>query len=428
MFKSLIDKTVFFVVRGILFPFGFLPQKTLFFLGRQIGSVLYYLLPRYRKRCLSNLALAKKLKLSEAQLKKTAKEAMQNLSITCLEFAKLKQIKDLSKLVSCKNPETALTLVKEGRGIVFFVAHQANWELLFLEGTTRMPGVAIGRPIKNPYLYNWIRSIRERFNGKIIEPKNALKGGLRALKQGKFLGIVGDQGMPDSPYSSDFLGRKAYTSSAPALLAIKANVPIIVATIKRLSNRYEIEYSEPIFPNLQKPVEEETHRLMSFCLNSIEKSIEKNPGQWLWQHNRWKQEAPKNVYYRFRYDSILVILPNSSFVNEVKTLRMIYPKAYITLLVPQERKEEYAFFEGEIIHYTTQAPPFIHDYRFKFIFDLSDQKKLSKKYLKLSAFEVLTKQDLAKWIREHRHKEPPPKLQDQIVEAICRKEVFPNAS
>ena len=59
-----------------------------------------------------------------------------------------------------------------------------------------MPGVAIGRPVKNHFLYNWVVSMREKYGGKIIAPNQAIKEGLRGLKKGAFLGIVGDQGCP----------------------------------------------------------------------------------------------------------------------------------------------------------------------------------------------------------------------------------------
>ena len=69
--------------------------------------------------------------------------------------------------------------------------------------------------LKNTSLYEWVVSIREKYGGTIIPPRQAIKGGLRALKQGKFLGIVGDQGMPESPYAFDFFGRRAWTTPCP---------------------------------------------------------------------------------------------------------------------------------------------------------------------------------------------------------------------
>ena len=76
--------------------------------------------------------------------------------ITCLEYAKFAKEKEISRVVICENPEAAQAILNEGKGIIFFCGHQSNWEVLFLEGTSRMPGVAIGRPIKNQKLYDWV--------------------------------------------------------------------------------------------------------------------------------------------------------------------------------------------------------------------------------------------------------------------------------
>ena len=98
--------------------------------------------------------------------------------ITFLEYPKLAREKNISRIATCDNPETALQLLSSDSGVIFFCGHQANWELFFLEGTSRMNGVAIGRPIKNTYLYNWVQDLRQKFGGKIVAPKNALKEGL----------------------------------------------------------------------------------------------------------------------------------------------------------------------------------------------------------------------------------------------------------
>jgi KDO2-lipid IV(A) lauroyltransferase len=366
------------VIRLLTFPLALLPFRTIHFLGRHLGTLAYHLIPRYRKRALSNLSLAFP-SMSEKELKATAKASCQNLMIVALEYPKFALCRHIDKVVICQNPH--LTTHKRP---IFFVGHQANWEVLFLDGSRRMPGVAIGRPIKNPHLYNWILSIREKFGGKIITPKGALKEGLRALKEGKFLGIVGDQGMPESPFSSLFFGRKAYTSPAPAILAYRTNTPLVVATIERRPGKYLIHYSDPLIPDSTLPMEAEVNRMMKEALTLLEVSIANRPGEWLWQHNRWKQESSALVYYRFRHDSILIITPHAL---NLSLFRELYPKAFITLLVPQG--SESILDEAEVITYHAESELFRQDYRFKLVFNLTPNLKIASHYLKLSAFEAL---------------------------------------
>lgn len=400
-------KMPYLLIRILACPLSLFPARLIHFLGSLLGYIAYYTLHTFRKRTLSNLSLAQDLCYSEKELIQTAKKSFKNLAITCLEYPKLSRIRKTQSIVECKNPEVAKKLIDKGQGVIFFCGHQANWELLFLEGTFRMPGVAIGRPIKNVYLYNWVVSIREKFGGIIIPPKSAIKEGLRALKKGKFFGILGDQGMPESEYAFDFFGRRAWTTPAPALLAYKTKCPIIVATIERKGIKYVIHYSDPIWPKEEEALDDEVRRMMQKSLNLLEAKIRLVPDQWLWQHNRWKQETPINLYYRFRVDSILIILPSETssfnhFLKHLKTFRDIYPKAFLTLFVPKKWQEKIVLKEAEILTYTAFEDLLIRDYRFKMVFNFfGKKKKLKKHFLKLSAFEVFDDQAIEKLAQPH---------------------------
>lgn len=367
-------------------------------MGKGLGTLAYHCMTKYRKRTLSNLSLAENLEIDS--LKKTAKASFQNLAITILEYPKFSRIKTTKNVIICENPNTAKKLIDNGTGVIFFCGHQANWELLFLEGSERMPGVAIGRPIKNPALYRWVVSMREKFGGTIITPKQTIKEGLRALRKGRFLGIVGDQALPESPYSFDFFGRRAWTTPAPAILSYRTGCPIIVATIKRKRGKYYIHYSDPIWPNPDATLEEEIHRMMKESLLILEDDIRKRPGQWLWQHNRWKQETPDNVYYQYRWDTILIILPKDFDLETLHTFREIYPKAFMTIFTPLG--SAIPLTDVEILYYEKEEELFITDYRFKLVFNFSGNKRVRRHFLKQSAFKVLDLHDLQNGVaKEH---------------------------
>lgn len=382
----------YILIRTLTFPFAYLPYPAIHASGRVLGTLCYHLFPAFRKRTLSNLSLSN-LNLSEKELKQTARRSFQNLLITCLEYPKLDKETDIHRIVTCDNPDEANALLKQGKGLIFFCGHQANWELLFLEGTSRMPGVAIGRPIKNKALYDWILSIRQKFGGTILTPQNAIKEGLRALKKNLFLGIVGDQGMPNSGYSCPFLGRRAWTSPMPALLSYRTGAPIITATTHRENGRYRIHYSAPIFPNLEAPQAEEVDRMMRKALALLEEDIVQHPDQWLWQHNRWKQQTPDRLKRPFRQEAIYIVLPDDpELFKHLPTLRTIYPHEFLTLMVPANTSVHLE--SAEILTYKTLPETLLRDYRFKLVFDFAGYKPLRRHFLNLSAFNVFTLDDL----------------------------------
>lgn len=385
-------------LRAILFPFTLLSYKFLHKMGGVLGTFLFYALKRYRKRILSNLSLSN-LSLSELEKKTLAKESLGNLITTCLEYGKLSREKNIHSLVTCVNPEEANAILAQGKGLIFLCGHQANWELFFLEGTSRMPGVAIGQPIKNGYLYRWILSIREKFGGTIVLPEQAVKEGLRALKQGKFLGIVGDQGMPTSGFKSLFLGREAWTSPLPGLLSYRTGAPLITATMRRENGHYFIHYSQALWPDKAKPMEVEIPSLMRQALLPLEESIRKHPSEWLWAHNRWKQQPPGKIKKKYRQDAIGVILPEDktaweTLAPQCKTFREIYPTELLVFFTPfpliEKEDVEEVLYE-DLDHLLS-----IRDYRCKLVFNLTPHTVLSSHFLHLATFHVITLTDLAK--------------------------------
>lgn len=350
----------YIIFRLFSFPLQFLPYSLLHKLGRLLGLLIYHAYPRYRKRALSNLSLATALNFTPEQIIKLAKSSMQNLAITALEYPRLYREKNISKIVTCENPDYAASLSRQGKGVIFFCGHQANWELLFLEGTSRMsgvaPGVAIGRPIKNRPLYDWTLRLRQKFGGTIITPKDAYRASVKALKEGKFIGIVGDQGMPDSGYSDLFLGREAWTSPLPAMLSKRTGCPIIVATIRRENGKYIIHYSDPIEPS-------DIETQMKQVLDIFQASIKARPDEWLWIHNKWKQQPPGRLKKGFRHDSIALIFGDDpEHLTWLPKLREIYPREQLTAYVPVGVNIS---APCEVLHYT--ANPFEKDFRFKLV-------------------------------------------------------------
>lgn len=383
------------------FPFRFFSYAMIHRFGNALGLVLYFLFPKYRKRALSNIALAKELNCSEEQLVRIAKQSLQNLVITCLEYAKFASEPLINRIATCKNKEIASQLMETGKGVIFFCGHLSNWEVLFLEGTQRMPGVAIGRPVKNLLLYRWILKIRQKYGGKIVAPKEAIKEGLKALRAGKFLGVVGDQGMPDSGYSSLFLGRRAWTSPLPALLSYRTGAPIIVATVKRVDHKYQIHYSDPILPQQELSMEGEIDRIMKASLAKLEKAIIEEPGQWLWSHNRWKQQVPGRLRKQFRHDSILIIFPEekskiAALLREQGVFREIYPREFLCFYVPKGIETQVLVEEAEVIPYQNPEDLLTRDFRFKLVLNLSLSRKVKRHFLKLAAFEVISESELEK--------------------------------
>ena len=83
----------------------------------------------------------------------------------------------------------------------------------------------------------------------------------------------------------NFFNKPALTTTLPAQLSIKFDLEIIPVYIERDKNdKFKIEFQKPINPKNFKNKVELTQKLNII----LEKMIIRNPGQWIWTHNRWK--------------------------------------------------------------------------------------------------------------------------------------------
>ncbi|NDD58564.1 MAG: hypothetical protein EBZ47_04820 [Chlamydiae bacterium] len=399
--KNFKHKISYIALCILFFPLRFFSYKFIHSLGNTIGAFIYYVIPLLRKRSLGNLALATDLKLDNQQIQKYAKESIQNLVINCLEIEKLSFESDVRAIATCENPHIALDILKQEKGIVFFCGHQANWEVLFLDASSRMQGGCIGKELSNPYLYQKLLKTRQKFGGKVLTPKNASTEALNLLKHKKFIGIVGDLAILDSGYCSNFLGRNAWSSPLPALLAFKTNSPIIVLSCVRKNGHYFIKYSDPIWPDKSQPRELEIQRLMNTSIHLLCESIKENPGQWLWSLYRWKQKHPGKIFNKYRIDCLGMIIPQAKDLQKdalelLILFRKIYQTEYFILFAPKNLESLITIPLDDIIFYEEEKECVKDDYRIKFLIDLSNNPSISRHYKKLSAVRVLTLKDIAK--------------------------------
>ena len=110
---------------------------------------------------------------------------------------------------------------------------------------------------------------------------------IRALRNGEVLNINPDQRFHGAPYL-DFMGVPARTSTGLANLAIKFNLPILLAHVERTHGaHHEIVFDEFInIPNTGNKESDEING-MKMVNDAMARIIRKKPDEYLWMHRRW---------------------------------------------------------------------------------------------------------------------------------------------
>jgi KDO2-lipid IV(A) lauroyltransferase len=142
----------------------------------------------------------------------------------------------------------------------------------------------VARPLNSRAINKFIEDIRTKYGNHVIYKKGAVKEILRDLRENRAVGILMDQSvLKEEGVVIDFLGRPAWTSRMPALIAKKTGARILPAFIRKDNNGYLIEISSAI--ELTGDEVEDTKRGSEY----IERFIISNPSEWLWIHRRWKK-------------------------------------------------------------------------------------------------------------------------------------------
>ena len=121
--------------------------------------------------------------------------------------------------------------------------------------------------------------------------KNQIKKGisgtkdlLKLFKKGTSIALMIDQRVSEG-IRSNLFNNDALTTTIPAQFVKKFNAKIVPIYIERdLENKFTIEINKSIEFSKNETLESITLKLNKI----LEEMILRNPDQWIWTHNRWK--------------------------------------------------------------------------------------------------------------------------------------------
>ena len=288
--RNLVIKTISYLFQSILIYFFFLIG---FILGIKISRTLFAFLfsvvgPIFRSRKIidKNLDIFSS-RASNINKQKISSQMWKNYGMTFIEYIFLKKFRFNESHIKIKGKENIYENLKNNKPVIFVSGHFANFELMAMEITKMNIKLAsIYRPLNNKFLNPFMEHIREKYvcNKQIKKGINGVREVIDYLKKDYSIALMIDQRVSEGE-KINFFGKEALTTTLPAQLAKKYNLDIIPVYIERVkNNNFLIEFQKPVNPkNFGNKLE------LSNELNKVlEKMILKNPGQWIWSHNRWK--------------------------------------------------------------------------------------------------------------------------------------------
>ena len=227
--------------------------------------------------------------LNEKKIEEIVKQVWENLGRIAGEFPNLGRLSsdDIRKIVKIENHEIFEKYCPPGKPGILVSGHFGNWEIV--HKAIRAEGrkaALIYRNANNPFIEKLFRRIRTHAEQEAF-PKGikAARGAINVLKNGGLIGIMADQKMNDG-IECKFFGKKAMTLPAPADLARKFDCDIIPLIVTRRKGvNFTLTFYEPI-----KTKGLSSKEIMQEINELLEGVVRKDPGQWLWLHNRWPKD------------------------------------------------------------------------------------------------------------------------------------------
>ena len=277
----------FIFVFLFFFIFKILGPKLSSFISGKIFEIIG---PLFRSKKIIELNIQRAIpNIDTNKLKKIKNSMWNNYGRVFAEYVFMKDFRSgrISTNIKIQGYEILEEINKKNKQVIFISGHFGNFELMAMHlDKSGIKLSAIYRPLNNPFLNPIMEKIRKKYICR-----NQVKKGIGGMKQlilfkkkNYSTALMIDQRVSQG-IRSNFFNQEAFTTTIPAQLIKKFDIPIVPIYIERTDGiNFKMTVNQPINfskDHSEKQITDELNRL-------IEKMIMLKPEQWIWSHNRWK--------------------------------------------------------------------------------------------------------------------------------------------
>jgi KDO2-lipid IV(A) lauroyltransferase len=260
--------------------------------ARLIAAAVFAFVPARKQLTLDQIRAAFPA-MTEELVRATARDSYRNLFLTLFELMWTPRLNDdvIAREIHFLNLEVLLNAHKRGKGLVIMSGHLGNWEWLSICSTRvmQLSYLAIVHPLHNVGVNRLIETYRTIFGTRIVPMGLSIREVIRTLRDRGIVAILGDQSGPSNALFVPLFGRPASTYEGPAMFALRSGAPVVMTfCLRRPDGGYDILAEEIPTQDLDGATDENIRELTRRHVRSLEGMIAQRPGDWLWQHKRWK--------------------------------------------------------------------------------------------------------------------------------------------
>lgn len=283
------EYVLFRTVRGLL---RILPPWLIRSFGSAIGWFCFRAVRSRTDRALRNLAHVMPER-TDAERREMIERCWKHFSVETLEYIRVgsadpEEVRERIDVIGADEVARAVAL---GRGLMVYSAHFGPWEWAIGSlNRVKLPVAIVARPLDNELLDEMLINSRRRFDVEMVPKRNAARALMKKLSRREAVLILPDQAVsPREGILVPFLGRPAWTTPAPARLALRHGAPIVGLFGYRRGDRVVVELTPPILTHELDETPENIEHLTRQINDEISRRVMEEPTTWLWMHDRWKR-------------------------------------------------------------------------------------------------------------------------------------------
>ena len=267
-------------------------------MGRRLGELIYLFDLKHRRIAQANIRHAFKDRYNYQEIKKISLQAYQAFGQNLMEISFIGRINKqyLKKYITIENKENIEAAFKRGKGVIFLIVHEGNWELSnIICANLGFPFTLFVRDQGFPKLNNLLNSYRLKQGAKVIHKHNGIRQLIEILKNNESIGMTVDQGGKSGEIVK-FFGHDAAMSVGAVKLALKYDCAIIPVFYTRIRGPFTKIILDQVYTvtksgNSAIDLKENLQKL----INIYEKYIRQYPQEYLWTYKIWKYGREREV-------------------------------------------------------------------------------------------------------------------------------------
>ena len=277
----------FIVISFLLFIYKILGLKISSLIS---GKIFEFFGPLFRSKQIIKSNIQRAIpEINPKEINNIKKDMWNNYGRTLSEYMFLKDFRNnkLESNIHLEGGEILEKIKNEKTPVIFVSGHFSNFELMAMQiEKSGLNLAAIYRPLNNIFLNVLMVRIRKKYicKNQIKKGTRGVRELLKLYKKGCSIALMIDQRVTEG-VKSKFFDEDAFTTTIPAQFIKKFKCKVVPIYIERYNGiNFNIKIEKPIEFSTDVSTEKITRDLNIW----LEKMILKNPGKWIWSHNRWK--------------------------------------------------------------------------------------------------------------------------------------------